>query len=148
MMSEEYPRAEVREVNGELVLYDPVGCAVARAVAKHNCLNTFKHQAERVAHFRNRASELMRSPEEVVIVLANVDTPLGREIADALMPGHDWQQYRERGQIPFARGLAMRNGIQGFLDVVDHDAAAKLREADCLSVVVVDCGVAEVFDAA
>ena len=61
------------------------------------------------------------------------------------MPGHDWQSYRDRGETPFARGLAGREGVRSFLEMIDREAMEKLRSFDGLAVVVVDHGVAEVF---
>ena len=142
----EAPMATV-EVNeaGQLVLNDPVGLAVARAVEKHNCRLTLEANADRVEHFRRRAVELGRSNADVVVVLANVNDHNGSVIADILMPGHDWQQFRDRGEVPFARGLAGRAGVQEFAEVIDKDAADKLWSFDGLAVVVVDRGVVEVF---
>jgi hypothetical protein len=71
-MSDE-PRAVVREVDGRLVLDDPVAAAVACAVAKHNCGATYAANAERASHFRRRAAELGRTPAEVVVVVLAVD---------------------------------------------------------------------------
>lgn len=142
------PRAVVTtDANGTPILIDPVGAAVARAIAKHNCRSTFDVQRDRVAHFANRIRELGRSPAEAVVVLINVDDVHGRDVADALMPGHDWQAVRDRGEVPFARGLAGREGIQGCLDAIDEEAAKKLRELDGVAVVVIDYGTAEVFPA-
>lgn len=64
---------------------------------------------------------------------------------DALMPGTDWQAIRDQGQVPFARGLAGREG-QGMLDFLDAEAAGK-RHMNDLAVVVVDYEVADVFEA-
>lgn len=130
---------------GNLVLNDPEAVEVATVVAKHNCLSTLKMQSDRVAYFRQRADDRGDSAEDVVIVLANVDDRQGGLLADVLMPEHNWQQYRDRDEIPFARGLAGREVVQSFLDVVDSQAAEKLRAFDSLAVVVVDHGVAEVF---
>ena len=72
--------------------------------------------------------------------------PFGGPIADMLMPGHDWQQYRDRGEIPFARGLAGREGMQSILDELSHAEGDKLRGAgDAVTVIVMDHGVVEVF---
>lgn len=142
-MSDE-PRAVVREIDGKLVLDDPDAMAVARAVAKFNCGDTLKANADRVEHFRRRAVELGRTPTELVIVLLNVDDGNGRALADVLMPGFDWQAIRDRGEVPFARGLAGREGVQKALDVIDKEAADKLRAMTILAVVIVDHGVAEV----
>ncbi len=148
-MSDDYPRAVVRTLpDGTVVLDDPDALAVIRVIEKHNCKNTYDLNAERIAHFVRRIGERGQTGDDVVIVVINVDTPLGKPLADALMPGHDWQAYRDRGEIPFARGLAVREGIQGVLDMIDKEAGDKLRATrDQTAVVVVDHGVVEIFNA-
>jgi hypothetical protein len=138
-------RAVVREIDGKLVLDDPVAMGVARAVGKHNCRNTIELNADRIEHFKRRLTERQLSPSDVVIVILNVDDIHGSLLAEALMPGTDWQEYRDRGEIPFARGLAERAGITESIDHFDQEAGAKLRDEAGLAVVVVDHGVAEVF---
>lgn len=135
-----------RDDHGNLVLNDPDGLSVVKAVGKHNCKLTLSANADRVSHFVTRVTERGESPQNVVIVVANVDDPHGEMLASLLMPGQDWQQYRDRGEVPFARGLAGREGIRGFLAEIDKEAADKLRDSDGLAVVVVDYGVAEIFD--
>lgn len=135
----------VEEVNGKLVLNDPVAVGVISAVGKSNCKITLEAQTERVSHFKNRVAERGLSPDQVVIVLLNVDDPNGGQLAEALMPGTDWQPTRDLGQVPYARGLAMREGIQEALAFFDESAAKKLSETKDLAVVVVDYGVAEIF---
>ena len=139
------PEATVREVNGELVLDDPTALSVVRAVGKHNCRATAELNADRILHFARRAAERGLLPKDVAIVVINMDDPFGSDVGDALMPGHDWQAYRDRGEVPFARGLAGRDGIQGILDMVDQDAAAKLHRLET-AVVVFDHGTVEVFE--
>lgn len=139
--------ATVRNVGAQLVLDDPEALGVIRAVEKHNLRTLLDQNRERVEHFTRRADELGRSPLDVVIVILAVDDPFGGALADALMPGHDWQAIRARGEIPLARGLAGRAGIQDALDSVDPEAGKKLWASESLSVVVVDRGVAEVFPA-
>jgi hypothetical protein len=139
--------AVVREVGGQLVLEDPVAVAVIGAVSKHNCKNTLEMNADRVAYFKRRLAERGMTPDQAVIVLLNVDDPHGGPLADMLMPGHNWQEYRDKGEVPFARGLAMREGIQLVLPHIDKEAAEKLRGMTEVAVVVVDHGVAEVFAA-
>lgn len=144
-MSDE-PRAVVREIDGQLVLDDPAALAVVRATQKHNCRVTFEGNADRVAHFKQRLEDLQLATSDFVIVILNVEDLHGGPIAEKLMPGHDWSQYRDAGMIPFARGLAERGGVQGILELMkDDEAAAKLRDMDGLAVVVVDYEVAEVF---
>jgi len=145
-MSQE-PRATVREVDGRLVLDDPDALAVLRAVEKHNCRLTFEGQAERVRHFAARIAEKGLSPKDVVIVLICVDDPHGGPMADALMPGSDWQSVRDQGQVPFARGLAGRSGVRETVGLFDPEAAEKLSGIEGAAVVVVDRGVAEAFPA-
>lgn len=148
-LREENPdMAVVREIDGQLVLDDPQALAVFRTVNKANCRNTFDINLDRVAHFKGRMTERGLSPDDVVIVLVNVDDVNGGPLADALMPGTDWQQFRNQGQVPFARGLAGRPGIQEILAAFDKEAAEKLEAMPGTSaVVVVDHGVAEVFPA-
>lgn len=139
--------AVVREINGQLVLDDPVAVGVIQAVEKHNCRNTLEMNADRVAHFKRRLTERGMSAKDAVITVINVDDVHGGPIADALMPGTNWQEIRNRGEVPFARGLAMREGIQEMLGTFDKEAAEKLRKMADVAVVVVDHGVAEVFAA-
>lgn len=138
----------VREVDGQLVLDDPQAVAIALAVNKSNCQNTFAINADRVAHFKHRLAERGMTAKEAVIVLLNVNDPFGSEIAEVLMPGHNWKPYRDRGEVPFAHGLADREWIQAGLSAFDEAAANKLKEmTDGVPVVVVDHYVAEVFTA-
>lgn len=140
--------AVVRKINGQLVLDDPQVVAMLRAVNKSNCRGTFDINAERVIYFKNRMAERGLSADQAVIMLVNVDDVNGGPLADALMPGANWQQFRDQGQVPFARGLAGRPGIQGILAAFDKEAAEKLETMPGVpAAVVVDHGVAEVFPA-
>lgn len=143
----DYPQAVVREIDGQLVLDDPVAMAVVSAVEKHNCRNTLELNMDRVVHFKQRVVECGLTAANAVIVLLNVDDVHGGPLAETLMPGFNWQEIRDRGKVPFARGLAVREGIQEALQLFDKEAADKLRKMTDLAVVVVDHGVAEVFSA-
>jgi len=115
----------------------------------NNCQDIFNINTERVAHFRERARVLNKSSDEVVIVILCVDDRLGGPIADSLMPGYDWQKIRDSNDIPYARGLAGRDGIQGVLASIPETlkAADRLRnhKGKDVAVVVVDFNTAEVF---
>lgn len=139
--------AIVRKIDGQLVLDDPVALAIIQANGKQNCHNTFTLNADRVKHFKNRLAEKNMTAKDAVIVILNVDDIHGGPIADALMPGFNWQEIRNQGEVPFARGLAMREGIQEILRGFDEEAAKKLQEMSEVAVVVVDHGVAEIFAA-
>lgn len=145
---DEYPRAMVREVDGKLVLDDPDAAAVIRVMSKRNCRVTLELNADRVEYFKQRLADRGMTPDQAVIVLLNVDDVHGGPLAEVLMPGFDWQEIRDRGEVPFARGLAVREGIQEALSAFDTEAAAKLQDMIDVAVVVVDHGVAEVFSAA
>ncbi len=140
------PTAIVRSVGGQLVMEDPVASAVISAIGKRNCIATLTMNADRVAHFKRRLAELNRTPADTVIVLINADDPYGRPFADLLMPGADFQQFRDAGQVPYARGLAGRDFMQDGLDALDPEAAKTLREmTEGIAVVIVDHCAAEVF---
>jgi hypothetical protein len=143
--------AVVREIDGQIVLDDPEALVIIQAVnihnGKENCRNTLGMNADRVEHFKNRLAERSMTANDAVIVLLNVDDVHGGPLADALMPGYNWQEIRDRGEIPFARGLAGREGIQEILGGFDEEAAKKLQAMSGVAVVIVDHGVAEIFAA-
>lgn len=138
-------KARVELIDGKPALVDPDAMAVVRAVAKHNCHKTLLMQAERLRYFVMRTAVRGDSPEDIVVVCLNVDDGHGGALAEALMPGHDWRAIQARGETPFARGIAGREGIQEALSVFDADAADKLKRFAGLAIVVVDFGVADVF---
>jgi hypothetical protein len=146
-MTDTYPVATVRMVNGQLVLDDPMALAVLKAIDKASCHHTLQMNLDRVGHFVRRIAERGLSVRDVVIVILNVDDRNGGQLAEILMPGHDWQAYRDRGEVPFARGLAMREGIQELLDGLDPQAGSKLYKVmnDKTAIVVMDHNVVEVF---
>ena len=143
-----YPTARVRKMNGQPILEDPMAVAVIQAIEKHNCRHTLKLHMERVNHFIRRIAEKGLDVDEWAIVILNVDDPNGGPLAEVLMPGADWQPYRDRGETPYARGLCSREGLQEGLDLLDKEAATKLRETkDETAILVMDYGVIEVFRA-
>lgn len=152
---DDYPDAVVREIDGQLVLDDPAARGVIAAVeshnkkiAKKNCLETFKANADRVQHFKGRVAALGKSPADVVVVLINVDDVHGRDLSESLMPGQQamWQQFRDQGQVPFARGLAERQSIQKCVGLIDPQVGEVMKGIKGLVAVVIDHGTAEVFE--
>lgn len=117
------------------------------AARKHECQFTYEDNKDHVERFKNRVVALGKTADEVVIVLINVDDFYGGPIADKFMPGVNWQQIRDQGTIPFARGIVEREGMLKILERFDQMAAAKLRTMKQLAVVIVDHEVAEVFPA-
>lgn len=122
---------------------DRVAQAVTQTVGKYDCRKTLADNYDRVTYFKRR---MLRTSGGMVIVLLNVDDVHGGPIARTLMSTrYDWQSLRSRENVPYVRGLAVRDDIQKALDSFDKDAATKLQNIGDVAVVVVDHGVAEVF---
>lgn len=138
-------QAYIAVIDGKTVLIDPLGYALIQAVNKYNCENTFIAQMERIQHFKNRITEKELDPNSVVITIINVDSPYGPEIAEALIPGHNWQQYRDKGEVPFARGLAMKKELIAMINTFDKEASEKITKTKGIPVIVIDYGVVEIF---
>ncbi|MDB4930838.1 MAG: hypothetical protein JWM10_3322 [Myxococcaceae bacterium] len=92
--------------------------------------------AGRLPEFARRALE-RGGPELLAIAVIEVDDPVGRAVADLLMPGHDWQATRDRGQTPVGRGLAPREFLQDLVDTYDPRLGRAVREAPAGSLPVV-----------
>ena len=137
--------AVVRVIDGNLLLDDPVALGVLTAVDKRGCFETAQRDFGRIEHFRQRILELGIAPIYVVIVIANADDPHGGPLVEKIMPGVSFDEIRAQRQTPYARGMVERALIQEFLELIDHQAAAKLKALNGIAVVVVDYGVADVF---
>ena len=111
------------EENDEMILRDPAVAGLMRAVAENDCSLFFQANADRVEHFRRRLQERGLSPKEHCMVVADVDDEFGRLIADATMPGHDWNQYYIQSMKPVARGLVDRVWLEGVIEAFDKNAA-------------------------
>ena len=135
----------VKEIDGKLVLIDPEAVAIINAINKINCKAAFDINADRIEHFKRRIDELGKTPQEVIIGIISVDDEHGEVIADLVMPGVNWQEFRDRGEKPFARGLILRSFMQKELELFDPEAADKLKNSEGVLAVVVDCGVAEIY---
>lgn len=83
----------------------PIGIDLSLAAEKRN--NMLIQCMDRLQHLAYRAlCVLGKKNSEVVAVCIHVDDARWRYIVDMLMPNHDWQQYRDLGQEPVARGTA------------------------------------------
>ena len=110
-------------------------------------MDFFRQNADPVQRFQRRAQELGQSGRDMVITVINVDDPLGGILADSLMPGHDWQKYRDAGAMPVARGLAVKERVVAFLGEAGYGiAASELANTDDLRVLVVHEEMAVVMD--
>ncbi len=133
------------EINGMTTLVDPVGFALVKAVNKINCESTYLSQLDKINHFKNRIIEKGLDPKTFAINIINVDAPYGFEFAEILIQGHDWQQYRDQGKIPLARGFETKDFMIKLIAVIDKEAADKINQVEGIPVIVVDYGVIEIF---
>ncbi len=113
---------------------------------KQGLLAVVKAHAEAIRHFGRRAIERGLAADECLIVVLNVDDPHGGSLADVLMPDTDWQPHRDRGYVPYARGLTEREGIQDAVEYLNPKVGAELRLIEGIPVVVIDSGLVAVFD--
>lgn len=145
-MSTDHPTAHLTCAEDDsLVLVDPAAAAMVHVINDHNCREVLRGQVARVRYFERRVADRGDAPEDVVIVVINVDTTYGGPLAASLMPGADWSEARARGETPYARGLAGREGMQEWLDATGLPTASKLRDTLGLAVIVVDHEHAAVF---
>lgn len=72
------------------------------------------------------------------VVCIDVDDPTWTFLVDALMPGHDWQAYRDRGETPIARGVVP---VSLIVDIVTecYPAAGELH-TDATNILVFAAG--------
>lgn len=59
---------------------------------------------ERLEQMAFRAMQKGLVPNEFVTVCIDVDDPTWTEIVESLMPNYNWQEIRNRGEKPIARG--------------------------------------------
>ncbi len=62
-----------------------------------------------------RATDRGLSGREFMLVCIDADDPTWTDMVDSLMPGEDWQHYRDRGEKPVARGSVDRAGMADYL---------------------------------
>jgi hypothetical protein len=75
----------------------------------------FDDSAQRLADMAHRAVHVLgHAPADIVTVAIHVDDPDWTDLAETLMPGADWQSYRDRGEKPIARGTAMA-GVANYI---------------------------------
>lgn len=110
------PTATVRKVNGQLVLDDPIAYAVMTVVERYNL---YQADLEAVQRLEARAKEKGGTGAGFTVIVIDVDVYPG--IVEGLMPGHDWEQYRARGEKPVARGLVPRAALVGLLETIPED---------------------------
>ena len=86
----------------------------------------FQLNIKRLEQFAFRALQKGSRPDQFIVVCIDVDDPAWTEVVDGLMPGYDWQQYRDRGEKPVARGTAHASGLRGYLGIAVPDIEVAL----------------------
>jgi hypothetical protein len=116
------------------------GIAIREALFQIN-----KQRLEELAHRAIYKKRLLA--EDFVIVCINVDDLAWTDLAEHLMPDHDWQQYRDKGETPVARGSVLAEVCEYLAMVVPgiRDALYGNLPNGYVRVVVMDAGGASVY---
>ncbi|MDB5224822.1 MAG: hypothetical protein JWO43_444 [Candidatus Adlerbacteria bacterium] len=104
--------------------------------------------ALRLAEMAHRALHIKGlRRDQVVMVCIKVDSRW-RWIVDQLMPGADWQQYRDQGQEPVARGSAMWPICEAVADELPDlkDALLEIPAEGRVKVIALDDGGGTVYE--
>lgn len=109
----------------------------------------FQLNKKRLEELAHRAIHVLKmGPEDFVIVCIEVDDPNWTELADYLVPNQDWQKFRDRGEIPVARGSVLSN-IREFINEMVPDITEalyrKLPEGNVRAVVMGSGGASVYF---
>jgi len=131
----------IARVDGDLVF-------MLAAIASANLLGAARLHSERIRHFQNRMAVLGRSAADTIITVLNGDDPIGAKIASLLMPPGWDTEFRACGQIPYARGLAERVGLEALMNQAAPTVAALMAEITGVIVLVADHGTITAFDIA
>lgn len=102
----------------------------------------------RLQHFAYRALNVRgKQNDDEVVVCIKVDSRW-RYLADKLMPNADWQQYRDQGMEPVARGTASFATCRVVADMLPDLAGVLLEvpEQGMMKCVVLDEGGCTVYD--
>lgn len=89
----------------------------------------YKDSAEHLQAMVNRHIILKKAdPGTLVAACIMVDDPLWGDLATRLVPDHDWQQYRDKGADPIARGVLVRSTVADLFNEIRPDVAKLLRQ--------------------
>ncbi len=108
----------------------------------------FQLNRERLAVMAASALNKGLKHDEFVMTLIDVDDSTWRPIVEQLMPGHDWQSYRDRGEKPISRGSAMASPLLSILSALVPDVETALTAnlpEDLIKTIVMGRGGASVY---
>lgn len=118
---------------------------LAKAVGKYNCRDTAKAHFPLIQKYVGKMQQQGLKAKSAGILIANVNYPVGKKLADMFMPGYDWQKIRNRGEVPYACSVVLREGFTENLSMFDVEAGEKLRTMEDIPVIVFDHDTVEVF---
>jgi len=124
----------------------PIGMDLSEAAKKRHKM--IVDSMGRLQHFAYRAKFIHElTNEDVVVVCIKVDSDW-RPIVDALMPGHNWQEIRDLGQEPVARGTACFSICEVVADILPDIADVLLEKPsdNCYKCIVLDEGGGIVYE--
>ena len=109
--------------------------------------NLFELNAVRLAQLAYKALIKGMKPDEFAVICIDVDDPTWTDEVSILMPGHDWQQYRDRGEKPVARGNVSAEFCRYIGKVVPGIAKGMFEEVsrECIHVIVLGSGGASLY---
>ena len=139
---------EFSEDSDGRVIPDPNAEPSEAIVAQLEAAHAFAQaNAADIKRLKEAAVANGRTGADSAIVLIHVDDRRGHLLADFLMPGHDWQQYRDAGAEPIARGPTDKDLLVAFLSETGlGTAATELQSSDELMTVVLHSDMALVLD--
>lgn len=98
---------------------------------------THKKRLKELAHRAMFVKQL--KPKDFLMICIDVDdNPDFRHLADQLMPGHNWQKYRDRGEKPVAIGsvtIEVRELISLMVPAIKDTLYGKIPKGVVLAVV-------------
>ena len=87
----------------------------------------FYQNKDRLEHMAFIATKKGMAPKDFLTIAIDVDNPYWNDLVETLVPGQDWQEIRDRGEKPVARGTVCTEGIIDYLCHVCPDIASGLR---------------------
>ena len=94
---------------------------------------------DRLTQLAARAREKTKEGEAQCVVCVDVDDPTWTPLVEMLMPGHDWDVYRNRGEKPVARGVVPQDLIEAVVQET-YPAAGEFHKSRITNVVILAAG--------
>ncbi len=75
-------------------------------------IEVYNINRDRLAELALRAKAKETKESKFVVICIDANDSTWTPLVDILMPGHDWQSMRNRGEHPFARGVVPRGLVE------------------------------------